>query len=189
MHNVKGHGEIRSLLVTHVKALRRIFKNIYFIFVPESNLGHEASHMWHMLKDQPRIKTLMERGEPGVITTHKRKELYANYAVEQFANEGMHFAKDEEWVTANPFKDANLRANSVRKEFIQQLGFFNKIVIMKGEPHEGNIPKIVYSGKKSGNDDIVMTFVIGLYWAMMFMTGRSLPNFKDFLIINYILLL
>ncbi len=179
-HTVKGHGEIRTLLVSHVKALRRIYKSAYFIFVPESNLGHEASHMWHMLKDQPRIKTLMERGEPGVITTHKRKELYANYAVEQFANEGMHFAKDEEWVTANPFKDANLRANSVRKEFIQQLGFFNKIVIMKGEPHEGNIPKIVYSGKKSGNDDIVMTFVIGLYWAMMFMTGRSLPNFKDF---------
>ena len=27
----------------------------------------------------------MEKGEPGVLTTHKRKELYTNSAVERFA--------------------------------------------------------------------------------------------------------
>ena len=97
-HHTKGFGEIRQLLVSHVLALRRIFKADTFIFIPESNLGHEASHMWHMLKDQPRIKTLLERGEPGVITTHRRKELYANYAVEQFAGNCIHFANDQEFV-------------------------------------------------------------------------------------------
>ena len=180
MHVVKGHGEIRSLLVTHVKALRKIYGIAQFIFVPESNLGHEASHMSHMLNAEPRCKSLMERGEPGVITTHKRKELYTNFTVEQFANGGIHFANEQSFVCSNPFADANLRAKSCKKSFLQQLTFFNKIVIHKGKPEEGNRPKIIYSGKKSGNDDLVMTFIIGMYWSMMFMTGRSTPNFRDF---------
>ena len=73
----------------------------------------------------------------------------------------------------NPFQDANKRAIIVKKKFLQQLGFFNKIVIPRGEPEEGAIPKVVYSGKKSGPDDTIMTMVITLYWAMMFMTNRS----------------
>ena len=50
-HHTKGYGEIRQLVVSHVRALRRTYKTAQFIFIPESNLGHEASHMWHMLKD------------------------------------------------------------------------------------------------------------------------------------------
>ena len=175
-HHTKGYGEIRSLLVTHVTALRRVFKSAHFIFIPESNLGHEASHMHHMLQSQPRLTTLMERGEPGVITTHKRKELYANYAVEQFAGDAIHFANEREFVCMNPFQDANKRAIVVQKKFLQQISFFNKIVIARGEPEEGNPPKVVYSGKKSGPDDTIMTMVITLYWSMMFMTNRSTPN-------------
>lgn len=175
-HHTKGYGEIRSLLTTHVRALRRVYKSSHFIFIPESNLGHEASHMHHMLNDMPRCTTLLEKGEPGVITTHKRKELYANYAVEQFAGDAMHWARDEEFICMNPFQDANKRAQIVKKKFIQQIGFFNKIVIPRGEPEEGAIPKVVYSGKKSGPDDTIMTMVITLYWAMMFMTNRSTPN-------------
>ena len=174
--HTKGYGDIRSLLVTHVTQLRRTYKSATFIFIPESNLGHEASHMHHMLSNQPRFHSLMERGEPGVITTHRRKELYANYAVEQFAGDAIHFAKDSEFVCMNPFQDANKRAIIVKKKFLQQLGFFNKIVIPRGEPEEGAIPKVVYSGKKSGPDDTIMTMVITLYWAMMFMTNRSTPN-------------
>lgn len=177
-HHTKGYGEIRSLLVTHVTALRRVFTSATFIFIPESNLGHEASHMHHMLSNQTRLQSLMERGQPGVITTHKRKELYANYAIEQFAGDRMHFANDQEFVCMNPFQDANKRCGIVKGKMTRQLSFFNKLVIHKGNPEEGGIPKIVYSGKGSGPDDIMMTMVITLYWAMMFMTGRSTPNFK-----------
>lgn len=177
-HHTKGYGEIRQLVVSHVRALRRTYKTAQFIFIPESNLGHEASHMWHMLKDQPRIKCLLEKGEPGVITTHRRKELYANYAVEQFAGNSIHFASEDEFICMNPFQDANKRASIVKKKFLTQIGFFNKVVIHRGNPEEGNIPKVVYTGKKSGPDDTIMTMVITLYWAMMFMTGRSTPNFN-----------
>lgn len=175
-HHTKGYGDIRSLLVTHVTQLRRIWTSSHFIFIPESNLGHEASHMHHMLSTQPRLNSLMERGEPGVITTHRRKELYANYAVEQFAGDAIHFAQDHEFTCMNPFQDANKRASIVKKKYLQQLSFFNKLVIHRGDPEEGNPPKIVYSGKKSGPDDTIMTMCITLYWSMMFMTNRSTPN-------------
>jgi len=35
------------------------------------------------------------------------------------------------------------------------------------------------SGKEQGNDDLVMTFMIGLYWSIQFMTGRSNPSARD----------
>jgi hypothetical protein len=177
-HHTKGFADIKNLLTNHVRQLRAIFKSATFVFIPESNLGHEASHMWHMLKDMPRMKVLIERGEPGVITTHKRKELYANFAVEKFAGNCMFFSNDSQFVCMNPFQDANKRGNIVKKKHLQQLAFFNKLVIPRGNPEEGAIPKVVYSGKASGPDDTIMTMVITLYWSMMFMTGRSNPNFK-----------
>jgi hypothetical protein len=174
-HAVKGHGEIRNLLETHVRSIRRAFPTSYIIFVPESNLGHEASHMAHMLKDVPKCRSLMERGEPGVITTHKRKELYSNTAVERFAAEGIWYSKT--FVCANPYGDANERAKRVKGMFRKQLGLFSKIVVPRGKGY--NMPKIIYTGKENGNDDLVMTFLIGLFWSIQFVTGRSNPSAKD----------
>jgi hypothetical protein len=174
-HAVKGHGEVRNLLETHVRGIRSTYPSSYIIFVPESNLGHEASHMAHMLRDVPKCRTLMERGESGVITTHKRKELYANTAVERFAGEGIWYS--ERFVCINPYGDANTRAARVKRMFRKQLGMFSKIVVPRGKDY--NIPKIIYSGKEQGNDDLVMTFMIGLYWSIQFMTGRSNPSAKD----------
>jgi hypothetical protein len=174
-HAVKGHGEIRNLLETHVRSIRRAFPTSYIIFVPESNLGHEASHMAHMLKNVPQCRSLMERGEPGVITTHKRKELYSNTAVERFAAEGIWYS--ETFVCANPYGDANERAKRVKGMFRKQLGLFSKIVVPRGKGY--NMPKIIYTGKENGNDDLVMTFLIGLFWSIQFVTGRSNPSARD----------
>ena len=176
-HAVKGYGEIRNLLETHVRAIRNIFPSSWIIFVPESNLGHEASHMSHMLKDIPKCRSLMERGEPGVITTHKRKELYSNTAVERFASSGVWYAS--QFICVNPYGDANARAARVKRMFRKQMGIFSKIVIPRANNHSK--PKIIYSGKDQGNDDLVLTFMIALYWSIQFMTGRSNPSAKDIL--------
>ena len=176
-HAVKGHGEVRHLLETHVRAIRATFPSSYIIFIPESNLGHEASHMAHMLRDIPKCRSLMEKGEPGVITTHKRKELYTNSAVERFAGGAVWYA--EQFVCANPYGDANSRAARVKKMFRSQLGIFSKIVVARGK--EYNIPKVIYSGKEQGNDDLVMTFMIGLYWSIKFFTNATDPTAREVL--------
>ena len=172
-HAVKGHGEIRTLLEAHVRTLRSTFPSSFIIFVPESNLGHEASHMAHMLREIPQCRSLMEKGEPGVITTHRRKELYANTAIERFASESIWYAS--KFICANPFGDANSREARVKRMFRNQLGLFSKIITPRGH----NLPKVIYTGKENGNDDLVMTFIIGLYWSIQFMTGRTQPSIKE----------
>jgi hypothetical protein len=176
-HAVKNHGEIRTLLEAHVRTIRAMYRSGYIIFIPESNLGHEASHMTHMLRDVPNCRALMENGEPGVITTHKRKELYTNMAVERFAGEGIWYA--DHFVCSNPFGDANEREARVKRMFRKQLGGFSKVVIPRGGKDYSK-PKVTYSGKAAGaNDDLVMCFVIALYWSVQFMTGRSTPSVRD----------
>ena len=61
--------------------------------------------------------------------------------------------------------------------FRKQLGLFSKIVVPRGKGY--NMPKIIYTGKENGNDDLVMTFMIGLFWSIQFVTGRSNPSAKD----------
>ena len=119
----------------------------------------------------------MEKGEPGVLTTHKRKELYTNSAVERFAGGAVWYA--EQFVCANPYGDANSRAARVKKMFRSQLGIFSKIVVPRGK--EYNIPKVIYSGKEQGNDDLVMTFMIGLYWSIKFFTNATDPTAREVL--------
>lgn len=174
-HAVKGHGEIRNLLETHVRAIRATFPSSFIIFVPESNLGHEASHMSHMLRDVPKCRSLMEKGEPGVLTTHKRKELYANCAVERFAGGAVWYS--EQFVCVNPYEDANEREAKVKRMFRSQLGIFSKIVVPRGK--EYNLPKVIYSGKEQGNDDLVMTFMIGMYWSIKFFTNATDPPARE----------
>ena len=176
-HAVSGHGEVRNLLETHVRAIRATFPSSFIIFIPESNLGHEASHMAHMLRDVPKCRSLMERGQPGVLTTHKRKELYTNCAVERFAGGSIWYS--EKFVCADPYEDANSREARVKKMFRRQLAVFSKIVVPRGK--EYNIPKVIYSGKEQGEDDMCMTFLIGLYWSIKFFTNATDPTAREIL--------
>ena len=176
-HAVSGHGEVRNLLETHVRAIRATFPSSFIIFIPESNLGHEASHMAHMLRAVPKCRSLMERGQPGVLTTHKRKELYTNCAVERFAGGSIWYS--EKFVCADPYEDANSREARVKKMFRRQLAVFSKIVVPRGK--EYNIPKVIYSGKEQGEDDMCMTFLIGLYWSIKFFTNATDPTAREIL--------
>tara|TARA_B100000161_G_scaffold251512_1_gene210614 strand:+ start:1815 stop:3536 length:1722 start_codon:yes stop_codon:yes gene_type:complete len=175
-HAVKGHGEIRTLLVEHVKFLCSKYPSSRVLFIPESNLGHEASHMASMLRSIEKVVSIRERGEPGVLTTHKRKELYANHAIELFAGGGIHFHED--LFSANPFLDANVRTDRMRKLFCKQMNQFQRLVIARGNAYD--LPKIIYSGKQNGEDDFMMTFLIGLYWTTKFLAGKTTPNIRDF---------
>lgn len=176
-HSVGGHGEVRMLLESHVRAIRATFPSSYIIFIPECNLGHEASHMAHMLRDIPNCRSLMEKGQPGVLTTHKRKELYANCAVERFASGAIWYS--EQFVCADPYEDANARAARVKKMFRRQLTVFSRIVVPRGKDY--NVPKVIYTGKDQGEDDLVMTFLIGLYWSIKFFTNATDPSARDVL--------
>jgi hypothetical protein len=59
-------GQIQTVLRQHLDAIDDIpqFKTSIKVFIPENNLGHEAAHMWNMIKKRagPKLKAYYENG-------------------------------------------------------------------------------------------------------------------------------
>ena len=180
-HPAKSHDMIEMLLVQHIRALRGHpdLRDSWIIFFPENNLGQEASHMAHMVKDERRVYTYYEKGKAGVCTTHERKEKYTVNVLQYFNQEAVHFVTDT--ICANPYKDANERLNQVKKEFKKQLLQFQKMVIQPAQQYQ--LAKIVYTGKiKEGqNDDIAMTLLFTTYWAQQFLNKKIQCPYESFI--------
>jgi hypothetical protein len=162
--------DISALLIQHIRGVRAHprLTNAWCIFIPESNLGNEASHMKHMLRNERLIYTIHEKKRVGVNTTNKRKELYVATVLEYAAS--MHIIPN--CVCVNPKLDANKRLLQTKAEFRKQMLIFKKLTIPGPKPFD--LPKIVYTGKtKTGvNDDMVMTLMIGCFWAREFLAKR-----------------
>tara|TARA_Y100001936_G_scaffold229973_1_gene252633 strand:+ start:578 stop:1111 length:534 start_codon:yes stop_codon:yes gene_type:complete len=145
-HPAKSHDMIEMLLVQHIRALRGHpdLKDAWIIFFPENNLGQEASHMAHMVKNERKCYTYYEKGKAGVCTTHERKEKYTVNVLQYFNQEAVHFINDT--ICVNPYKDANERLDKVKKEFRKQLLQFQKMVyVFVKNYHLYRIPLTIYS--------------------------------------------
>ena len=179
-HPAKSHDMIEMLLVQHIRALRGHpeLKDAWIIFFPENNLGQEASHMAHMVKDERRVYTYYEKGKAGVCTTHERKEKYTVNVLQYFNQEAVHFVTDT--ICANPYKDANERLDKCKKEFRKQLLQFQKMVLQPAQAYQ--MAKIIYTGKiKEGmNDDIAMTLLFTTYWAQQFLNKKIQCPYESF---------
>lgn len=168
-----GPEEIKALLIQHTRGVRAHprLRSAWNICIFESNLGQEAAHMKHMVKDERLTYVIHEKKRPGVMTTNSRKELYVQALLEY--QHSMHLIPN--LVCVNPKMDANTRTVMTKKEFRKQLLMFKKLVVPGANAF--NIPKIVYTGKcKSGqNDDLVLTLMIGAFWAREFL-NKKIPN-------------
>ena len=165
-----GPEEISALLIQHIRGLRGHprLRNAYCIFIPEANLGQEAEHMKHMVKDERLVYVIHEKKKAGVNTTHKRKELYAQTMLEYIATTRI----IPNCVCANPKLDANKRLVETKAEFKKQMIQFKKLTIPAAKPFD--LPKVVYTGKtkKGMNDDMVMTLMIAVFWGREFLAKR-----------------
>ena len=174
-HHTTTHDEVESLMVQHMRSLRGVKELAYawFIFIPENNLGIQADHLRHMVRNERRVFTVREKKKTGVCTTHERKEYYAETLLQFFTEKKLHLSSD--LVCANPMLDANKRGVLTLAEFRKELIQFRRMVIPAARAF--NLSKIVYTGKaKSGmRDDLVMTLMIALYFGKQFMK-RQFPN-------------
>lgn len=132
----KNHDQIDMLLCGHIRALRGHpkFRNSWIICFFESNLGLEAAHMAHMVKNERRVWVLYEKGRAGVITTNDRKAKYTDSALSYFNMGAVHFV--ENMVCSNPYEDANERLQKVKNEFKKQLLQFQKNVLLPANSWE-----------------------------------------------------
>ena len=96
--------------------------------------------MKHMVRNERLTYVIHEKKRPGVSTTNKRKELYAQALLEY--QHGMHLIPD--LVCVNPKMDANVRTVMTKKEFRKQLLMFKKIGVPGANPFD--LPKIILTG-------------------------------------------
>ncbi len=168
-----GPEEIRALLIQHIRGVRAHprLRSAWNICIFESNLGQEAAHMKHMVREERLTYVIHEKKRPGVMTTAKRKELYVQALLEH--QHGMHLIPN--LVCVNPKMDANVRTVMTKKEFRKQLLMFKKLVIPGANAFD--LPRIVYTGKcKSGqNDDLVLCLMIACFWGREFY-NKKIPN-------------
>lgn len=165
-HAVRGHDEIEELLMAHMAGLHKLYPNSWFIFVGESNLGQEADHMRHMLRDNNNVFAVTEGGLAGVRTTSKRKELYSMELCKFMSQNAMKHIGDK-LVVQNPLNTSSKPLEDLK----QQLISFRKIILHSKTGRSE--PRVSYTGKSQGaNDDLVVTLSIAAYWGVQFMTQR-----------------
>ena len=167
-HPVKGHEQIETLLMAHIKGLRKTWGERWIIFFAESNLGQEADHMCFMLRNMGFVHCVREEGIAGVRTTNKRKELYA-MELSKFMSQGA-CVVHEQVVCENPFGDED-RSRRALDELRKQLTGFRKIVLQSTTGRSE--ARVCYTGKMQGaNDDLVITLSICAYWGVQFLSKR-----------------
>ena len=166
------HEQIDQMLKQHVRSLRgnEKLKHAYIIFIPENNLGQEAEHARHMLRNERKLYTIHEKKKAGVCTTHARKESFAITLLSYFNSGNIHFSST--CICANPMVDANTRFIKTKNEFKKQLTQFRKIILQPTQSFKN--AKFVYSGKakKGMKDDLVMTLMIAAFWGREFTKKR-----------------
>ena len=153
---VRGHDEIRALLIKHVNAVLRTYPNAQVALAVENNLGNEASHMREMMRKHQRVKCLYEHaGLAGVRTTAARKELFVGELERHFATNTLGFA-------------AGLLGKGKKDTLRTQLLNFKKIT----RTNVRGMTTFSYTGKGAGPDDMALTLSLGAYWLVQLMQGR-----------------
>ena len=169
----KGFEQIEGLLTAHIDGIRSVpeFADAWIVFIPESNLGNEASHMKKMLSKYVKLWTWNENGRDGLLTTNTRKILYAAEGCRHLGGNSIHIYKN--LLLSNPYDHAPYaeKKNRVLKELKTQLLKFSKIV----KPRGHGKPIIIYSGKGDGseNDDFVLAFLIALYGGALWISRKT----------------
>lgn len=179
-HPLKSSEEMQDFLMQHLAGIRgdARFKDSWIIFIAESNLGQEASHSAFFLRDQRRVWCMSEKGRPGVNTTHDRKEKMVSSLLLFVNQQAMSLYKN--FITTNTQLCAKTRREKTLEEFKKQFSSFRKIV---SKPKEAwKLPRISYSGKGNGNnDDMIMTLLIGAWWAQRFCNREVAAPYEDFI--------
>lgn len=76
---MKTHQEIKNTLRRHFDQINRFnrFEGCIKVFIPENNLGNEATHMENMIKNRRDVKTYWQTEKrPGVNKDQKKTDLY-----------------------------------------------------------------------------------------------------------------
>ena len=166
-----GHDDMRALVCRHMHGIRRLFitqnKLPWFVLAVESNLGLEASHVAHIVRDMERVVVLREtgpEGKHGVCTTHQRKLEFVSLLEQSLLEHAVSIAD----------RIASDDAEKCIADLRKQLMNYRKVNSETGRGSAFAQAKLTYSGKVGEDgrmaphafqDDLCITLQLAVFWS------------------------
>ncbi len=157
------HGKIKYVLRRHIAEINRnpIFRSSVKIFIPESNLANEASHMASMVRKLPNVGVFWEKDYK--VGVHKSNTVTDNYRATfdtlLRSDTSTIYFDSLFWTNTN-----GKTASVIKGEMRQELERYHYEVLEAKTIHQSDKQKI--TGKMGAlNDDIAIAVLMGPYWA------------------------
>lgn len=169
----RGHEAVKTVLSKHFDRVRTItgFKTTPIVVVVENNLGQEAEHISHMFKhsDGSLLHFMREDGIAGCRTTQKRKELFTGELSKYIQLGGFKMSRS--------FLDGVHCDADMQEEIKRQLVCWRRVVLVSTSGRSE--PRILYTGKDSGNDDVTIVLSMVAFYGTQFAQGNMSIKISD----------
>lgn len=161
--------QIETLLIRHLEALNRanpLFAGSIKIFIPENNLGHEATHMMRMIAGRRDVKTFWQKADrPGICKGANTAYNYVAYVNDLLRSNQLRFSHDLFTVTRGHTPET---AKAALQEEMQR--YHEEVMLARTDFQR---TKTVLTGKTGGmQDDLVIAAMQCIYWES---TARTAP--------------
>lgn len=179
LENVKTHIEQKKVLLNHLGALKksnRYFSNVPLVFIPENNLGLEASHMEGMVQRNQHYPEVIiykdqRTGKTGVCKTESLTSTYQVDTESKLLCDQILIS--EYFVTTS--KQYRNNPGKILEELKKQMKQYQWRY--KDAPDEFGKRKTVLTGKVGGEqDDAVIALMMLVTWSQMFMHNRRIHD-------------
>ena len=150
-----------------MRALEEIpeLRNALKVFILESNLGLESEHIKHMLDDNISNFLVMNEkdgsGKIGFQTTNSLKDQAVEHARERLGDRSIRFGHPSNFVSVS--KDYE----SAKATLLDQMTEF-AVIVKEDHTYQVKKPVKMFSGKAAGKDDMVIAFLLCMYWSGYF---------------------
>ena len=164
---------VAEVIVAHVREVRRRLPHLQLakaVIIPESNMSHIPVQLKsdietyyclenHCFMIEDRSVAGREMDTPGSRTTHKKKNEMCALLGEFYLSPNKLRVLAEPITTQSEYSPVD----DVREEFMKQMRAFKQEMRYHTGPDGAPEAELIYSGKKSGNDDLVMALLIAIY--------------------------
>lgn len=138
------------------------------VFVPESNLANEASHMTNMVKRRPDVKTYWQKNDrPGVHKSHNVTDDYQFVFDDKLKNDAVFF--DYHFFTTTKGKTEREMKGILREQLERYHFEYEEANNVHGRPRQ-TITGKMGSGMQ---DDLAIATLMGTYWSRVILKDTS----------------
>lgn len=162
----KTARENHRLVLSHVARLEKVpvFRNSLKVFILENNLALEAEHISTMLRHEAigtdyLVMTEKDKGDKvGFNTSHKSKALGVEFVRDKLEHNKIKVLPESQLVSVS------MGGAQAFETLREQMKEFSEVV----KEREMGKPRKFYHGKAAGKDDLIITFILALYWSGYF---------------------